>query len=115
MLDKMEKVLADFQITKRKSKGCACGKDSYIYTLPIGLDSLILEHLVAFGMAALDFEKTRLLKMGNAHYSVTGIKKLKEIRFTAKSKKGLARLVEFEDTIMQYVEGHPKMQKRDEK
>ena len=103
----------NLKVTKKKSKGCSCGKDSYVYTLPISLDDLIIDSLVPFGMPALDFGKTRLLRMGDAHFNISGVKGLNQIRYTAKTKKGKDRIEDFESILDNYVQDHPKIKKRE--
>lgn len=91
-------------IKKRSVKGCGCLGTAFVYTLPFGLGSEALQYLQAMGMPAVSFEKTSLLKIENADFSITGIKRLKDVRLTLKDAEKTEFIAVFEDNLIKYAE-----------
>jgi hypothetical protein len=91
-------------IKKRSVKGCGCLGTAFVYTLPFGLGSEALQYLQAMGMPAVSFEKTSLLKIENADFSITGIKRLKDVRLTLKDAEKKDLITTFEENLIKYVE-----------
>jgi hypothetical protein len=71
--------------------------------IPVRLDEKIVPFLALLGKPAFDFKKTSILKIENANYAITGVRRLREIRFTLK-KESRGTLDIFEDALIQYIE-----------
>ena len=94
--------LKECKIVKRQTKTCQCGQNSYIYMIPTKLDENILNYLSQFGNPAFDFKKTSILKIENQNYSITGVRRLREIRLNIKNEiKGFLDL--FESALIDYI------------
>lgn len=65
---------------KRKIGTCPSGCVTFAYDLPVRLDESILSFLQPLGKLALPFDKTSVLKLECPGFTVSGIKRLKEIR-----------------------------------
>jgi len=65
---------------RRKIGTCPIGCVTFAYDLPVRLDESILLFLQPLGKLALPFEKTSVLKLVCPGFTVSGIKRLKEIR-----------------------------------
>ena len=90
-------------ILRRYTPSCQCGQHTFIYTIPTKLDERMIKFLEPLGQPAFDFKKTSILKIENPSLIITGIRRLKEIRFTIKKeKKGILDI--FEDALIKYVE-----------
>lgn len=82
---------------------CSCGGDKYIYRLSRRLDEDIIPYLQVFGQLAFDFATTHLLKIENTKYIITGVKRLKEIRFMLKNPTAVSDLELFETALACYL------------
>ena len=102
----MQDSLETVNIKKRSVKGCRCLGTAFVYTLPFGLGPEALQYLQAMGTPAVSFEKTSLLKIENADFSITGIKRLKDVRFTLKDTEKTELITVFEDNLIKYAESH---------
>lgn len=102
----MEQKLKQLGIVKIKPKNCSCSYDAYVYRLPIRLGVEIIDFLKPLGSPALSFEKTSLLKIENNEYLITGVKRLREVRFSIKKTGKAVPLQTFEGALIQYVEKH---------
>lgn len=92
------------KIIKRKIKNCSCNQSSFIYLLPIKITEDILKYLTQFGTPAFELKKTSILKIENQNYSITGVRRLKEIRVNLKKEtNGFFDLLE--DALINYVKG----------
>jgi hypothetical protein len=89
-------------IMRRYSQSCKCGNHSFIYTIPVKLDERIISLLTPLGVPAFDFSKTSILKIENSTLIITGIRRLREIRFVLK-KEITSILDAFEDALIKYV------------
>ena len=95
--------LKNHNIIRRDTKNCQCGKKALVYLLPVKLDEKILEFIKHMGKPAFDFKKTSILKIENPNFSISGIRRLREIRVTLKKDvKGLIDI--FEDALIKYIE-----------
>ncbi len=71
--------------------------------MPIRLDERIVKFLIPLGVPAFDFKKTSILKVETPVFTITGVRRLREIRFTLKKeKKGILDI--FEDALIKYIE-----------
>ena len=100
----MQDNLETVNIKKRSVKGCGCLGTAFVYTLPFGLGPEALQYLQVMGTPAVSFEKTSLLKIENADFSITGIKRLKDVRFTLKDTEKTELITVFEDNLIKYAE-----------
>jgi hypothetical protein len=90
---------------KRKDKTCACFTGTgFVYSLPIELQPTILSYLSNLGSPSISFEKTSLLKIENPDLIITGLKRLKEVRFSLKDTNRIDLLQIFEEDLVKYVE-----------
>lgn len=96
--------LSAANIKKRSVKGCGCLGAAFVYTLPFGLGIEALQYLQGMGTPAVSFEKTSLLKIENADFSITGIKRLKDVRLTLKADQKVDLVTAFEENLIRYVE-----------
>jgi hypothetical protein len=101
MLD--DNVLNSNGIKRRKVKGCVCNSTAFIYNLPIPLDDDVLKYVNCMGNPCISFEKTSLLKIETIDFSIIGLKRLKEIRFTVKTENGNNLLDKFENSLILFV------------
>ena len=97
-----EKELKQNNIIRKYTKSCKCGNHSFTYTIPVKLDERIIPLLATFGTPAFDFKKTSFLKIENPIFIITGIRRLREIRFVLK-KEITSVLDTFEDVLIKYV------------
>jgi hypothetical protein len=102
----MDQKLKKLGIVKIKPKDCACKNNAYVYRLPMRLGLEILDFLKPLGSPALSFEKTSLLKIENNDFAITGVKRLKEVRFSLKKQDKANLLQIFEGALIKYVEKH---------
>jgi hypothetical protein len=72
--------------------------------LPIRLGTEILNFLKVLGNPALSFEKTSLLRIENTDFAITGVKRLKEIRFSIKKNEKAYMQQIFEEALIKYIE-----------
>lgn len=91
-------------VVKAPAGRCSCGGTRHIYRLPRRLDIDILPYIEPFGKPAFDFETTRLLKIENKKYVLTGVRRLKEIRFVLKDADAASELERFENILASYIE-----------
>ena len=96
--------LSELGVSFRKSGGCCKLPGSGIYSLPMRLDVDIIPFLQPYGQPAVSFEQTSLLKLENSEFSLTGVRKLKQVRLTMKKKDRLDIADVFEDILIKYVE-----------
>lgn len=102
-MDTTSHKLEQYNIFRRYSENCQCGQGIFIYTIPIKLDEKIVDFLKDMGKPAFDFKKTSILKIENPIFAITGIRRLKEIRFIL--KKGVMSILDiFEDALIKYLE-----------
>jgi len=92
-------------ITKIEKKGCSCNKTylTLIYKIPIKLDVDIVGFLSSLGKPSVPFRKTSVLKIENGRYSISGIKRLREVKFILKKSRDDNALIEFENGLVNYV------------
>lgn len=65
---------------RRKIGSCPKGCASFAYDLPVRLDESILPFLEGFGKPAFPLRATGMLKIHRPDCSITGIRRLREIR-----------------------------------
>ena len=84
---------------RRKIGTCPSGCVTFAYDLPVRLDESILPFLQPLGKLALPFEKTSVLKLECPGFTVSGIKRLKEIRAVLKKGTVEKDLFAFEEAL----------------
>jgi len=95
--------LKQYDIKRRKTNNCQCSQSAFIYTMPVRLDEKIVKFLEPIGKPAFDFKQTSILKIENATFAITGVRRLREIRFTLKKElNGILDI--FEDALVKYLE-----------
>lgn len=97
---------------KSASGGCACNGDRTTYRLPVRLDIDIVPFLADFGEPAFDFDTKHFLKIENPKYSISGVKKMKDIKFILKDKKASAEQELFEVKLREYIEYKNELKKK---
>lgn len=95
-------------IKKRDGGGCNCISNkrkppSFIYTLPFPLDVDIVPYISNLGTPSVSFEKTSLLRIENYEVSITGVKGIREVRFTLKNRIKPENQQLFEEDLIKYV------------
>lgn len=95
--------LKQHNIRRRQIKNCQCSQTAFIYTIPIKLDEKIVKCLTHMGRPAFDFKATSILKIETPDFAITGVRRLREIRFTLK-KQVKGSLDIFEDAVIKYLE-----------
>lgn len=90
-------------IRKTSGCGCSCASNTTRYSIPKRLDDKILDFIQPLGKPCLDFNKSYLLKIENADYSITGLKGGDYISFY-KKKDGAEKYLDIlENIIILYV------------
>ena len=100
----MDNQLKKLGVVRLNPKNCPCGHNAYVYRLPVKLDNPIIAFLAHMGKPAFSFEKTCLLKIENKEFAITGVKRLKEIRFSLKKPNQAHLITVFETALIKYVE-----------
>lgn len=95
-------------IRRVETKGCNCNNTAFVYYLPVPLDIEILSCISSIGTPSLSFEKTCLLRIETPDLIITGVRRLKEIRFTVKVLSGQTKMPAFEEGLIKYVESRKK-------
>lgn len=88
-----------------KAGGGCCGSSrmTTAYSLPMRLDIDVVPFLAEFGTPSPSFETTGLLKIDKQHFLISGVKKISQIRFTAKDEEGKEKIEVFEKKLIQYI------------
>jgi len=84
---------------RRKIGTCPSGCVTFAYDLPVRLDEGILPFLEPLGRFALPFLKTSVLKLECPGFTVSGIKRLREIRVVLKKGTTEQDLLAFEAAL----------------
>jgi len=84
---------------RKKISSCAQGCITFSYELPVRLDESILPFIEPLGKLALPFEKTSVLKLEGNGFTVTGIKRLKELRLILQKGMVETDLLPFETAL----------------
>jgi len=92
-----EQIAGRFQ--RRKISTCINGCITFSYELPVRLDESILPFLEPLGKLELPFEKTSVLKLTCSGFTVTGIKRLKELRLILQKGMIETDLLPFETVL----------------
>lgn len=90
------------ELRKRRVK-CCQGRITIAYVLPIRLDASILPHIQHLGRLALPFDQWRVLRLECQGYTVTGIKKMKEVRVSLDDGASEEDLVPFEEALAEWI------------
>jgi hypothetical protein len=93
-------------LDRRKIGGCAAGRATFAYRLPIRLDSSILSFIQPLGALALPFDQWRVLRLECQGYTVTGIKKMKEVRAVLDKNGSEEDLRPFEEALERWIGAH---------
>lgn len=99
--------LTKLGVTRVVGSGCKCSGSSklaYSYSLPTGLDIGIIEHLAQFGQSSTSFEKQAILKIETQDFSITGVRRMKQIKFVLKNTNVSHLIDQFENAIAQWLE-----------
>ena len=91
-------------LDRRKIGGCSAGCATFAYRLPVRLDSSILPFIQPLGTLALPFDKWRVLRLECQGYTVTGIKKMKEVRAALDKDGSEEDLRPFEEALGNWIE-----------
>lgn len=102
-MSQVSKILSDAGISRKGAGDCPCGGNILVYRIPIRLDGKILEYLKPMGEPAFDFEKSHLLRIENPAFIISGVKRLREVRFVLKNKEITANVEYFEQLLADYV------------
>ncbi|MFA5048435.1 MAG: hypothetical protein WC516_05440 [Patescibacteria group bacterium] len=102
----MNSTLSKLGVNRIVGNGCKCSslQLTYSYSLPYGLDIGIVEYLAHFGKSSTSFEKQAILKIETQDFSITGIRRLKQIKFVLKNGNVSHLIDQFENSIVQWLE-----------
>lgn len=95
--------LKDIGVRRRNAGGCSRGGIIIVYRLPFRLTDNLAKYFLGLGQPANTFATGPVFKIEKQNYNITGIKRLKEIRFTIKKQAGVEKLLIFEDLLKTYV------------
>lgn len=87
------------RLRRRKIGTCPSGCVTFAYDLPVRLDESILPFLQPLGKFALPFEKTSVLKLECQGVTISGIKRLREIRAVLQKGSTEKDLQAFEEAL----------------
>lgn len=102
----MNALLKQLGVSRISGEGCRCSSFNmtYTYNLPIGIDSNIPKYLLVFGESSTSLDRQAILKIENQDFSITGVKRLKQIKLIIKNIN-ISHLVEqFEDALAKWLE-----------
>ena len=97
-----EQVTAE-RLKRRKLSTCPAGCVTFAYDLPVRLDEGILPFIQPFGTLAYPFGTTSILKLDCQGFTVTGIKRLKEIRIVLRSSTTEQEILPFEEALSRWL------------
>lgn len=91
-------------LDRRRVGSCRAGRVTFVYMLPLRLDASLLPYIQPFGKLGLPFDKWRVLRLECQGFTITGIKKMKEVR--ASLDDGIAEEVlrPFEEALAKWIE-----------
>jgi hypothetical protein len=73
------------------------------------LNEEVISFLQPLGIPAVSFEQTSLLKIENNDFSITGIRRMSQIRLTIKKEEKREEIVDtFEEVLAKYIESNEK-------
>lgn len=84
---------------RRKIGTCPSGCVTFAYDLPVRLDESILPFLALLGRLAFPFDRTSVLKLECPGFTVSGIKRLREIRVVLQKGTTEKDLLAFEEAL----------------
>lgn len=84
---------------RRKIGTCPSGCVTFAYDLPVRLDESILPFIEPLGKLALPFGKTPVLKLDCPGFTISGIKRLREIRVVLKKGTIEQDIIPFEQAL----------------
>jgi len=87
------------RLQRRKLGTCPSGCVTFAYDLPVRLNESILPFLQPLGKLAFPFDKTSVLKLECAGFTVSGIKRLKEIRVVLQKGTVEKDILPFEEAL----------------
>jgi hypothetical protein len=91
------------KVSKAGGGCCGSSRTTTAYSLPMRLDIDIVPFLTEFGTPSPSFETTGLLKIDKQHFLISGVKKISQVRFTAKDEEGREVIKVFEERLIQYI------------
>ena len=92
------------ELDKRRIGNCREGRVTFVYRLPLRLDSSLLPYIQPLGKIALPFDKWRILRLDCQGYTVTGIKKMKEVRASLNDGVAEEILHPFEEALAKWID-----------
>jgi hypothetical protein len=95
------------RFSRRKIGTCPMGCVTFAYDLPVRLDESVLPFLEPLGKSTLPFGKTSILRLECGNYTVTGIRRLKEVRVLLKPGAVEKDMVPFEAALEAWLVGKP--------
>jgi len=84
---------------RRKIGTCPSGCVTFAYDLPMRLDEGILQFIGSLGKLAFPFDRTAVLKLECPAFTVSGIRRLREIRVVLKKGTTEKDLLVFEEAL----------------
>lgn len=87
------------RVCRRKIGTCPTGCVTFAYDLPVRLDESILPFLEPLGRLAFPFDRTSVLKLECPGFTVSGIKRLREIRAVLQKGTVERDLLAFEEAL----------------
>ena len=102
----MNEQLTKLGVTRVISDSCNCNSPFkvYTYTLPRGVDVGIVDCIKPIGTSSTSFERQAILKIENKDFSITAIKRLKQIKLLIKNSANVSVIEQLEDVLVQWLE-----------
>jgi hypothetical protein len=91
-------------LDRRRIGNCRAGLVTFVYMLPLRLDATLLPYLQPLGELGLPFDKWRVLRLNCKGYTITGIKKMKEVRATLDEGTAEEALRPFEEALARWID-----------
>lgn len=88
---------------RKRRVNCCGGRVTIAYMLPVRLDASILPYIQHLGRLVLPFDQWRVLRLECQGYTVTGIKKMKEVRVSLENETLEEDLRLFEEALAEWI------------
>lgn len=100
------KLLERAGIIKTIGDSCKCSSSviTYSYKLPLEIDISLVDFLSDFGASSTSIKKQALLKIENKDFSITGVRRLKQIKLVIKNNNSNHLVIKFEESLLKWLE-----------
>ena len=101
------KNLEKFGVSRTIGNSCKCSNSTitYNYKLPCEIDTNLEENLLEFfGRSSTSIKKQALLKIETRNFSITGVRRLKQIKLIIKNNDSNHLVEKFEQAVLNWLE-----------